>query len=323
MAPAIPPPRVPAESSREVTVLPAAGSQAVVAPTPKANAPPRVSPAWMTAPAPADRRVQLAGTTTMRLGPTPIPAPPAPATPTPSPASGAQPPASPPGRTLIVRAVDPSQAVAPMAPVGDALLQLKAAPVEPTDFRFPINLATALRLSDARPLVVAAAQASVWIAEARLQQARVLWVPSLMTGVDYIRHDGGGPDFNKGVMTAASVNFLYGGSGLWQWVNLTDAIFQPLARRQLVNARHWDVQTAKNDVLLETADAYFRVHQYRGMYAGTLYCVERGHDLVERLATMSRDLVTPVEVERARNMVADLEQRAVSRASSGGSAAPT
>ncbi len=38
---------------------------------------------------------------------------------------------------------------------------LKPAPLEPVDRRFPINLATALKLSDARPLVVAAAQASV------------------------------------------------------------------------------------------------------------------------------------------------------------------
>ena len=73
-----------------------------------------------------------------------------------------------------------------------------------------------------------------------------------------------------------------------------------------------DIQTAKNDALLMTADAYFRVHQYRGMYAGALYCVERGHDLVERIAQLSRDLVPRVEVDRARNMVADLEQRATS-----------
>ena len=49
---------------------------------------------------------------------------------------------------------------------GDLSMRLPRAPLEKTDFRFPINLATALRLSDARPLIVAAAQASVWIAEA-------------------------------------------------------------------------------------------------------------------------------------------------------------
>jgi outer membrane protein TolC len=63
--------------------------------------------------------------------------------------------------------------------------------------------------------------------------------------------------------------------------------------------------------LLQTADSYFRVHQYRGLYAGSLYTVERGRDLVARIDTLSRDLVPRVEVDRARNMLADLEQRAV------------
>ena len=186
----------------------------------------------------------------------------------------------------------------------------------PTDVRFPINLATALRLSDARPLIVAAAQASVWVAEADLTQAKVLWLPTLNIGFDYIRHDGGGPDFNKGILTAVSTNFFYAGAGLTGpalgAISTTDAIYQPLVARQVLNARQWDIQSAKNDALLRTADAYFQVHQQRGMYAGTLYCVERGRDLVERIATLSHDLVPEVEVERARNMLADLQQRAVS-----------
>ena len=197
--------------------------------------------------------------------------------------------------------------------------KLKAAPLEPTDFGFPINLATALRLSDARPLIVAAAQASVWVAEAQLTRAKVLWVPTLVFGADYIRHDGGGPDFNKGVLTAPSVNYFYAGgglnvsnSGLFQFVNLTDAFFEPLIARQVLNSRQWDIQTAKNDALLLTADTYFRVHQYRGMYAGALYCVERGRDLVEQIASLSDELVPKVEVERARNLLADLEQQATS-----------
>ena len=154
--------------------------------------------------------------------------------------------------------------------------EAQARPAEPTDLRFPINLATALRLSDARPLIVAAAQASVWVAEAELTRAKVLWVPTLNIGFDYIRHDGGGPDFNKGIMTAPSVNFFYGGAGLMGYVPSTDAIFEPLVARQVLNARHWDIQAAKNDALLQTADAYFRVHQYRGMYAGALYSRRAG-----------------------------------------------
>jgi outer membrane protein TolC len=191
-------------------------------------------------------------------------------------------------------------------------VDLKPAPLEPTDLRFPINLATALRLSDARPLIVAAAQAGVWVAEAELTRAKVLWVPSVLLGVDYIRHDGGGPDFNKGIMTAPSINFFYAGPSLWQYVNLTDVIFEPLAARQVLNSRHCDVQAAKNDALLQTADAYFQVHQYRGMYSGALYTVERGKELVEKIVQLSKELVPLVEIERARNLLADLEQRAVS-----------
>jgi outer membrane protein TolC len=191
-------------------------------------------------------------------------------------------------------------------------VQIKAAPLEASDLGLPINLATALRLADARPLIVAAAQASVWVAEAQLTRARVLWVPQLNLGADYIRHDGGGPDFNKGIITAPSVNFFYGGGGMWQNVALTDALFQPLVARQVLNARQWDIQTAKNDALLMTANAYFSVHQYRGRYAGALYCVDRGHDLVDRVAQLSKELVPRVEVDRARNMLAELEQRATS-----------
>src|SRR5947209_11691421 len=61
---------------------------------------------------------------------------------------------------------------------------------------------------------------------------------------------------------------------------------------------------------MQTADAYFRVHQYRGTYAGALYCVERGRDLVGRITQLSKELVPRVEVDRARNMLAEMEQRA-------------
>ncbi|WP_165074378.1 TolC family protein [Paludisphaera rhizosphaerae] len=190
-------------------------------------------------------------------------------------------------------------------------MELKAAPFDANDVRFPINLAAALRLSDARPLIVAAAQAGVWVAEAQLTRAKVLWVPSALAGFDYTRHDGGGPDFNKGIMTAPSVNYFMAGAAGGLYVNLTDAIFEPLAARQALNAAHWNVQAAKNDALLQTSDAYFRAHQYRGMFAGALYTVDRGHQLIRLIDNLSAELVPKDEVDRARNLVADLEQRAV------------
>jgi outer membrane protein TolC len=202
----------------------------------------------------------------------------------------------------------------PPSPLG-RLPTLKPAPVGPEDVRFPITLATALRLSDARPLVVSMAQAQIWVAEAELTRAKALWLPDFNFGGDYIRHDGGGPDFNKGILTTPSVNFFYAGAGLWgnQYgiIPTSDAIYQPLVARQVLNSRHFDTQASKNDALLETADAYFRVHQYRGQFTGALYIVERAQDVVDKIAALSRDLVPVYEVDRARNMLADLEQQAV------------
>ncbi|HEY5313781.1 MAG TPA: TolC family protein [Pirellulales bacterium] len=194
-------------------------------------------------------------------------------------------------------------------------VNLKPATLEPTDLGYPINLAAALRLADARPLVISAAQASAWVAEAELQHAKILWVPTFNAGGDYIRHDGYGPDFNLGINTAArplaqSVNFMYGGVGLTGDVAMADAIFQPLAARQTLNAKRWGIQSAKNNALLITANAYFGVHQYRGQYAGATDVVQRGHKLVERIQFLSHDLVPKVEVDRALSMLADMEQKA-------------
>src|SRR5262249_48979713 len=93
-------------------------------------------------------------------------------------------------------------------PASGEVVKLQLPPLEPGDLRFPINLATASRLADARPLIVAAAQASAWEAEARLQKAKVLWVPDFNLGFDYIRHDGNGPDTLRGVNIPAGVNAL-------------------------------------------------------------------------------------------------------------------
>lgn len=204
---------------------------------------------------------------------------------------------------------------APATP--DAGGKLKEAPLESGDLTYPINLATALRLSDARPLVVSTAQASAWVAEAQLQRAQVIWVPTLNLGADYIRHDGFGPDFNRGVNTSArplnqNVNFLYAGAGATMGFALTDAIFEPLAAKQVLKSRRWDIQTAKNDALLATSKAYFDVHQYRGQYAGAVDVVERGQKLLERITHLSEDLVPRVEADRARRMLATAEQNAAS-----------
>jgi outer membrane protein TolC len=217
------------------------------------------------------------------------------------------------------------------APPGGEVIELPPPALEPGDLRFPINLATALRLADARPLIVAAAQASAWIAEARFQKAKVLWVPAFTMNAAYYRHDGYGPDFNGGIDVPQgenafgqnapgsfgrplnqNLNWFISGVALYQVIALTDAIFQPLAARQELKAARWDIQSSKNDALLETARAYFNVHKYRGQYAGAVYTVREGRKLIAAIDALRRDLVPAVGVDRARNMLANLEQQAVS-----------
>jgi hypothetical protein len=188
-----------------------------------------------------------------------------------------------------------------------------------------------LRLADARPLIVAAAQASAWVAEARLQKAKVLWVPDFQLGFVYIRHDGFGPDTLSGLNVPSeenifgqnspgsfgkplnqNINYFYTGGAFFQMRNATDMIFEPLRARQNLNSARWNIQSAKNDALLMTARAYFEVHKYRGQYAGAIDTVQRGRRLIREISELGRDLVPAVEVDRARNFLADLEQQAVS-----------
>jgi outer membrane protein TolC len=186
-----------------------------------------------------------------------------------------------------------------------------AQPAE-TDRPLPINLATALRLADARPVIIEAARAAVETEYGLYEQARVLWLPSVYLGVDYQRHDGGELNFLTGQTILGPRNQFLAGGGARAVFALTDAIYAPLAERQLLRARNLEVQTAKNDALLSVAVAYFDVQQARGNLAGTLDSVTRARDLARRVGVLGKGLAPRIEVERVNTLLADLEQQAAS-----------
>jgi len=178
------------------------------------------------------------------------------------------------------------------------------------DRLLPINLATALRLADARPLVIEAARAAVQTEYGLYEQARVLWLPTINLGVDYQRHDGGFQNLLTGQLLTGPRNQFLAGGGAQAVFALTDAIYAPLAERQLLQARNIDIQTTKNDALLAAAVAYFDVQQARGILAGTLDAVAKASDLARRVGTLGRGLAPAIEVERVRAALTDLEQQA-------------
>jgi outer membrane protein TolC len=174
--------------------------------------------------------------------------------------------------------------------------------------RLPINLATAMQLAGVRPLDIAAAAAQVEQALAVQLQAKVLWIPNLNAGVDYFRHDGvqanffTGPNFRKGRQSF----FVAGGPSLE--VGLTDAVYTPLAARQVVAARRADLQAARNDTLFTIAQAFFELQAARGRLLGLSASIVRAEMLVSFTRGLAPSLIAPLEINRAQAELQSLRQ---------------
>jgi outer membrane protein TolC len=175
----------------------------------------------------------------------------------------------------------------------------------PGDHILPISLAAALQLARANSLDIALASQRILLAAAQLERAHALWLPSLQFGVDYFRHDGRIQDVQGNILDTSKSSFMVGGAPSAMFA-LSDAIYAPLAARQVVRARQAGFQAATNDTTLSVAEAYFNVQQARGEFTGALDAVHRAEELVERTEQLARDLAPPLEVTRAR---ADLARR--------------
>ena len=189
-----------------------------------------------------------------------------------------------------------------------------------SDQILPINLATALCLSNARPLVIAFAQASVEQASAQLQYANVSWLPNLNVGFDYYRHDGMDQATDGTMILDDKYSYTAGGGAILSFA-VTDAIFRPLAARQELLAQQCNLQTARNDALLSVALAYFDVQQARGILAGNIDAVGKAEVLVTKASGLAKGLVPEIEVNRARALQLDLQQQAAFARATGASAA--
>jgi outer membrane protein TolC len=173
---------------------------------------------------------------------------------------------------------------------------------------YPINLPTAMKLGNARNLDIELASRRLQVAAAQLQGAKVLWLPNLIVGTDYYRHDGRIQDIQGNVFDTSKQGFMVGGAPFMVFA-LADAIFSPLAARQTVRARQAEVQPAANDTLLAVTQAYFNVQQARGQLAGYRDANRFTDDLLRRLDKLAPGLTPALEVNRARALAAQLRQR--------------
>ncbi len=208
-----------------------------------------------------------------------------------------------PGRVKLASHETESNDLAPDSPVVPA--------ARPDDQPLPINLPTALQLANVRAVDVAAAAARIQVAAAQLDQAKVLWIPSLTLGGDYNRHDGTNQDTQGNVFDNSRSSGMIGlGTGMLNAgiINVNDAIFAPLAARQQVEAREADRQAASNDTLVAVSEAYFTVQQSRGELAGAIDATRRTEELIRRTQKLASEVVPELELFRAETELARRQQ---------------
>ncbi|MGE3803884.1 MAG: TolC family protein [Gemmataceae bacterium] len=203
---------------------------------------------------------------------------------------------------------------------------LLAPRLPPPEERFPIDLPTALRLAGANNLQIALAQERIQQAQARLQAANVLWIPSLQAGVGYNRHDGTIQD-TRGDVFEISRSSVYAGGGpnvggnplnggtngparFFVGLPFTDALFEPLVRRQDTEAANAVHAATFNDTLLQVTSAYLDLVRAYGDHAIAVEAVTNAQELVRLIDSRVRAGTTPpADGYRAQAELADRQRQ--------------
>lgn len=175
--------------------------------------------------------------------------------------------------------VEPELLDSDAAEVDPTATRIQTQPIETASYvdadsnRFPINLASVLQLAGAENWQIHLAAERVNEAEINLDAAQAAWLPSLIGGFGYTKHDGKLQQ-TTGEVIDVSRNSVFvgggarsgefpaaGGSGgparLAIGLSLTDALYRPLVARQLVSAEEFRQSATHNDTLMQAALAYY------------------------------------------------------------------
>lgn len=167
-----------------------------------------------------------------------------------------------------------------------------------------IDLPTALRLAGANNLQIAFAAERVRQAAAQMDQADLLWVPSLNAGLVYNNHAGRLQE-TEGRVLEISRNSLFVGAGavvggtataggasgpvrMVVDLPLVDVLFERLAARQIVRAADADHTATFNDTLLQVAAAYLELLRAQSRVAIAQEAVENAEVVAKITADFAR-----------------------------------
>ena len=206
------------------------------------------------------------------------------------------------GLAVSPPAMTPLALVLPAAPTSADVPDLPFVPaLQPDDRPLPINLPSALQLANVRAVDVAAAAERMRVSAAVLEQAQVLWLPTVTFGADYLYHAGPIQDVSNTVFNDSHSGLMVGGgSGIGNAavISVTDAIFAPLAARRQVQARQADRQAASNDTLVAVSEAYFTVQQARGEVSGAIEVLRQTENLITRTRKLAPEILPDLELYR-------------------------
>ena len=168
---------------------------------------------------------------------------------------------------------------------------------------YPIDLPTALRLADANNPTVGIPRARVREAIARLDRARVAWIPNLTLGpsssttMASIRTARGSCSLSRTATSAA-------GTGPTINVDLSNALYLPLVARQGVRAANSLAQATNNNIQLEVAIAYLDLVELHGLKAINADMLSRNEQILKSaLAGAKADRnKTAADVNRAERV---------------------
>lgn len=193
---------------------------------------------------------------------------------------------------------------------------------------FPVDLPTVLRLTGGRNWAVQLAWERMSEAQANVDAAEALWIPSLNFGIGATKHEGQ-IQSTTGQVIDVSRNSLFlgggmktanapmtGGSGgparLFVDLSIADALFQPLVSRQLSNAARSQHAVEFNNTQRDAAVAYFDLVAAQGAVSIGRQNLADGEALLAMTeAFVAAGKASPAEVSRVHVIVANQKQALV------------
>jgi outer membrane protein TolC len=168
----------------------------------------------------------------------------------------------------------------------------------------PIDLPTALQLSNASNPTVALARERVREAYYRIREAQAAFLPNVYAGPQYNRHDGIIQNSIGNVFTTDKWNFFVGGTMALEW-DTPNLLFGPLIARQLADAAAAAARSVDYNIQLQVAYAYLDLLSVYAQLAINADTLSRAEEMLDRAEQGDRaGLAKPPDVSRARSEVA-------------------